>query len=84
MLSTFTVEFVREFISLGTFTQSEVFHVHECWPGALTMEALQLLIRHCPLLNRIEGMRFCPRVRHLIPELRKQMLRQTFDLVIEN
>jgi hypothetical protein len=84
MVSIFTVEFVREIISLGTFTQLKVFNVQERWPGTLTMKALQLLIRHCPQLKRIEGLINCPRLDNLaIRKLKRQILKQNFDLAIE-
>jgi hypothetical protein len=80
----FTVEFLREVISLGTFKQLEMFRVAERAPGALTVEALELLIGHCPLLKRIEGLKYCPNLnRHLINDLRRQILEQNLDLLIE-
>jgi hypothetical protein len=80
----FTVEFVKEVTSLGAFTRLEVFHIEECWPGALTMEALQLLIRHCPRLKRIEGLVNCPRLdKRDITELKRQISEQNYDLVID-
>jgi hypothetical protein len=83
-VSIFTVEFVREIISLGTFTQLKAFHVKESKPGTLTMEALQLLIRHCPLLQRIKSRIHWPRVDRLdICELQRQMLEKNFEFVIE-
>jgi hypothetical protein len=82
--SVFTVEFVKETISLGTFTRLEVFEIVECWPGALNMEALQLLIRHCPRLKRIAGRRYWPRLNNSdIKELKRQIAEQNYDLVIE-
>jgi hypothetical protein len=83
-INIFTVEFLREVISLGTFKQLETFRVAECAPGALTVEALELLIGHCPLLKRIEGLGHCPNLnRHLIDDLKRGILKQNFDLVIE-
>jgi hypothetical protein len=79
----FTVEFVREIISLDTFKQLEVFHIEECSPGALTMKALQRLIGHCPLLRRIEGLERCPNLNPRVHELMRQISEQNFDLVIE-
>jgi hypothetical protein len=80
----FTVEFVREIIRLGAFTRLEVFKIHESSPGALTMEALQLLIRHCPRLKRIEGLGYCPRLNDGdIRELKRQIAEQNYDLSIE-
>jgi hypothetical protein len=82
--SIFTVELVREIIRLGTFTRLEAFHIEECWPGALTMEALQLLIGHSPRLKRIERLGHCRRLdKHDISELKRQISQQNYDLVIE-
>jgi hypothetical protein len=52
-LNIFTVEFVREILALGTFTQLKVLILRESFPGSLTMEGLQLLLQHCPHLKRI-------------------------------
>jgi hypothetical protein len=80
----FTGEFVTDIIKLGTLTQLEVLHVEECWPGALTMEVLELLIQHCPLLNRIEGLRKCPRINRLhIRNLKAKLSKQNIDLLIQ-
>jgi hypothetical protein len=84
MISIFTVELVKDIIDLGTFKQLEEFRVEECLPGALTVEALQLLIRHCPLLKRLEGLAIWPLFpKYLIDEMKHQLLKQNVDLVIE-
>jgi hypothetical protein len=84
MICIFTVEFIREIIRLGTFKQLEVFHIEEIWAGVLTMEALQLLLQHCPLLKRIEGLGYCRSVNKLlIRKLKRQILKGNFDLVVE-
>jgi hypothetical protein len=81
----FTVEYLREVINQGTFQQLEVFRVMERAPGALTVEGLDLLIGHCPLLKRIEGLRSCPKLDiYRVLNLREKILQQNFDLVIEN
>jgi hypothetical protein len=83
-VNVFTVEFLREIKNLGTFKQLEVFRVAEHAPGALTMEALELLIGYCPLLKRIEGLRHCPKLnRQLIYGLKREILKLNFDLLIE-
>jgi hypothetical protein len=80
----FTVEFLMEVICLGTLKKLEVFHVEESSPGALTVEALELLIGHCQLLKRIEGLSHCPNLnRSHIYDLKSQVLNQNFDLLIE-
>jgi hypothetical protein len=79
----FTDEFVKEIVSLGTFKQLEVFHIVEYWPGALTMEALQLLIQHCPRLKRIEGLSSCQLLTGpLVEKLKRKILKQNLDLEI--
>jgi hypothetical protein len=83
-ISIFTVEFVREILILGTFTQLEVLHVEESSTGALTVEALQLLIRHCPHLKRIEGLRSCSLLHTFdVAKLKHGLLLQNFDLEIK-
>jgi hypothetical protein len=61
-----------------------VFHIEEYWPGALTMEVLQLLLGHSPRLKRIEGLGYYKRLdnRHII-ELKRQISEQNYDLEIE-
>jgi hypothetical protein len=83
-VSVFTDELVREIVRLGTLTQLEVLHIEECPLGALTEEGLQLLIRHCPLLKRIEGLSRAPNLKDcFIKHLNIQMLEQNFDLVFK-
>jgi hypothetical protein len=80
----FTVGFLREIISLGTFKQLEVFRIAECPPGALTMKALELLIGHCPLLKCIEELGHCPKLDIFdMYDLKYEIWKQNFDLVIE-
>jgi hypothetical protein len=79
----FTDEFVNEIVRLGTFKRLEVFHICEYGSGDLTMEALQLLIRHCPRLKRIEWLSRCRRVTgSRFEELKRQILQQNLDLEI--
>jgi hypothetical protein len=81
----FTVDFVREILTLGTFKQLEVLQLKEELPGAVTIEALRMLIGHCPLLQCIKGMRSCPRFNsHLIRQLKDEIKSQNFDLEIED
>jgi hypothetical protein len=81
----FTVEFLTEIMSLGTFKQLKVFRVMESVPGAINMAALKLLIGHCPLLKSIAGLSHCPNLnRRLIDELKDEILEQNFDLLIED
>jgi hypothetical protein len=83
-VNVFTNEFVGEIISLGTLTKLEVFHIEEFSPSALTEEGLLLLIRHCPLLKRIDGLRWCPRLSDsFIRHLNIGISEQNFDLVLQ-
>jgi hypothetical protein len=83
-VNVFTDEFVRQIISLGTLTKLEVLHIQELWPGALTEEGLQLLIRHCPLLKRIEGLGYSAHFNYsLIEQVNIQMFEQNYDLVLQ-
>jgi hypothetical protein len=79
----FTDEFVNEIVRLGTFKHLALFDIQEYSTGALSMEAIQLLIQHCPRLKRIEGLSSCPQLTGLhIEELKRQILQQNFDLEI--
>jgi hypothetical protein len=78
----FTAEFVKDIISLGNMTQLEVFHIRSIDQAPITMEAVQLLLQHCSLLKRIEGLAESLD-GNLIANLERQMLEQNFDLVIE-
>jgi hypothetical protein len=83
-ISIFTLEFVREIIDLGTLQQLQVFDVSEFRPGALTMEALELLMEHCPLLKLIKGLTYCPNInKSTLEEVNRQLLELNFDIVIE-
>jgi hypothetical protein len=76
---------VREIENLGTFAQLEVLHIEERLPGALTMASVRLLIQHCALLKRIEGLRKC---RHfnafLIEQLKREITSHNLDLEIKD
>jgi hypothetical protein len=83
--SIFTFDFVREIIKLGTFKKLEVLMLYEDFPGAVTMEGLRMLLRHCPFLKRIKGVRCCKRLDfNLINELKDEIKSQNFDLEIED
>jgi hypothetical protein len=83
-ISTFTAEFVRDIISLGNLTQLEVFHIRSIDQSPITMEAVQLLLQHCSLLKRIEGLaKSLSLDGNLIVNLEREILEQNFDLAIE-
>jgi hypothetical protein len=50
-INIFTVDFVRKIITLGTFKQLVVLELQEHGRGALTIEALRMLIGHCPFFG---------------------------------
>jgi hypothetical protein len=80
----FNVKFVKEIRTLGTLTQLEVLHLREYSPWALTVEALQLLIRYCPHLKRIERLGWCPLLdTYDVINLKHEVLVQNLDLEIE-
>jgi hypothetical protein len=52
--SSFTVKLVAEISNIGTYKQLEILCVNEDWREDIDVKALELLIRHCALLKRIE------------------------------
>jgi hypothetical protein len=84
-INIFTVDFVREIITLGTFKQLKLLQLKEHGRGALTIEALRMLIGHCPFLDYIAGLRSCPRLSsYVIMQLRDEIKSRNFDLEIRN
>jgi hypothetical protein len=80
-INIFTVEFTREVVRSGTLANLEELCAMEYGPGALTMEALELLIKHCSHLKRIEGLRNCSLIdTNDIEELKRRLLVQNLDL----
>jgi hypothetical protein len=85
VIGIFTVDFVREIRNLGTFKQLEIFHVEEICPGALNMDAVQLLIHQSPLLKRIEIVGRCRHFhRDAFGELKRQIVLQNLDLKLKH
>ncbi|PNF28291.1 hypothetical protein B7P43_G05442, partial [Cryptotermes secundus] len=83
LINIFTVEFMREVIRSGTLAYLEDIWLHERWPGALTMEALELLIEHCSYLKSIKDLRTCIQIPvRFIEELKCRLLVQNFYLEI--
>jgi hypothetical protein len=79
-VNVFTVEFMREVVRNGTFANLEMFWVRENHPGALTLEALELLIHNCSHLKKII-LRSCPLLNpNDIQELECRILAQNLDL----
>jgi hypothetical protein len=84
-VSIFTPDFVKEIVKLDAFAQLKVLHVEERLAGVLTMDSLQLLIQHCPLLERIEGLKKCPHFNSLlIEQFKRHIISQNFDLEIKD
>jgi hypothetical protein len=75
---------MREVVSSGTLANLEEFCVNEYPPGALTMEALELLINHCPHLKTIEGLRNCPLLKPYVTQrLKRRISAQNLDVQIK-
>jgi hypothetical protein len=80
-MSSFTVEFVREVLNLGTYRELEVLRVQEIEPHLINEKALELLIGHCPLLKRIELVGSgASGAEYVFGNLKRQILLQNFDL----
>jgi hypothetical protein len=79
----FTVSFMKEVARSGTLAKLEDICIKEFWPGALTIEALELLIEHCSHLKSIKGLESCHQIPvNSIGELKRLLLEQNFDLEI--
>jgi hypothetical protein len=75
---------MREVVRSGTLANLEKICVRETQPGALTTEALELLIKHSPHLKTIGGLTDCPLLSpDDIQELKRRILAQNLDLQIE-
>jgi hypothetical protein len=80
----YTLDVMRDTLRRGTFTYLENFHIIEREEGALTMEAIELLIENCPYLKSIQFLITCPHLNPgLIRELKTRILRRNLDLEIE-
>jgi hypothetical protein len=76
-----TVEFVKEIINLGTYKQLEILRVDEHSGGYISVNALELLIRHCPLLKRIETVGWCWHFHgDVLCEFKRLIVLENFDL----
>ncbi|PNF26614.1 hypothetical protein B7P43_G11347 [Cryptotermes secundus] len=83
LVNIFTVEFMREVVRTGTLADLEDIAVYECEPHAMTVEALELLIKHCSHLKRIKCIETCRLIPvSFIEELKLRLLVQNFDLEI--
>jgi hypothetical protein len=84
-INVFTVDFVRDVMALGTLKQLEVLELKEVHSGDLTMEAIHILIEHCPFLKRIKGLRTWSDLNpELIRQLEDEIKYRNFDLEIED
>jgi hypothetical protein len=84
-INIFTVHFVKEILKLGTLQELEVLQLQEYFPGAVTIEALRMLIGHCTFLECIAGLRRCPRLNpQLINLLKEEIKSNNFHLEIED
>jgi hypothetical protein len=80
--SSFTVEFVKDILNLGTYKQLKILRLEERTCHIINVAALQLLIPHCPLLKRIELV-----VRRILggdvfEELKRQIVLQNVVLTV--
>jgi hypothetical protein len=83
-INVFTVKFIRKCVRSGTLANLEEICIKEFQNGALTMKALELLIKHCRHLKTIEGLRHCPLLSpDDIQELKRHISAQKFDLQIK-
>jgi hypothetical protein len=74
---------VSEIIAFDNFANLEEFYIRETGYGALTMEAVNMLIEGCPQLKIIEGLRTCPHLNPVfIRELRRKLLADNLDIQI--
>jgi hypothetical protein len=72
---------MREILNLGTYKQLELVHIQEPSHDYIDVNALDLLIRHCPLLKRIEvvGRRSFFH-GDVFGKLKRQILLKNFDI----
>jgi hypothetical protein len=83
-INVFTVKFIRKCVRSGTLANLEEICVRKYPPGTLNMEALELLIKHCPHLKTIEGLGHYPLSnKNVIEELKRRILAQNLDLQIK-
>jgi hypothetical protein len=82
--SSFTVEFVRGVLNLGTYKELEALRIQENEPHLINEKALELLIGHCPLLKRIELVGSgVSGEEYAFGKLKRQILVQNFDLKLK-
>jgi hypothetical protein len=80
-----TVEFVREVMALGTLKKLELLELTNVTSGNSVMEAIRMLIEHCPFLKRIKGLRGWSYLNpELIRQLEDEIKSRNFDLEIED
>jgi hypothetical protein len=83
-INVFTVDFMEELARSGALANLEEFCVSEFLPGALTMQALLPLMKNCPHLKTIEGLRYCPLLsENFIQEFKRWILAHNLDLQIK-
>jgi hypothetical protein len=81
----FTVEFMREVLNSGVFANLEVFEILQNEPGALPMEAVELLIERCSHLKIIRGLGTCKQIKSsFILELKYRLLVRNLDLEMKD
>jgi hypothetical protein len=79
----FTEEFMKDVIRLGTLANLEECHIYETPEGALTLNVLQQLFRHCPHLKAFGHIAHLRRLNALnVEHLRRELSEQNFDIDI--
>jgi hypothetical protein len=82
-INIFTVDAMRDTLRRGTFTYLENFYIQETGHGALTIEAVDLLIEHCSYLKKLAYLGSCPLLNpDLIIQLKNRILLRNLDLEI--
>jgi hypothetical protein len=67
----------------GAFANLEELYIRELWCRALNLGALEVLIKHCPLLKIIEILTYPHLNTDVIQELKRLILAQNLDLQIK-
>jgi hypothetical protein len=74
---------MREVVRSGTLADLEEIAVCEFGPYAMTVETLELLIKHCLHLKSIKGFEFWEEIPSgCIMGIKRRLLEQNFDLEI--
>jgi hypothetical protein len=78
-ISCFNVQIMQDILNLGTYKQLEILRVDQKARDDIDVDALQMLIAHCPLLKRIE-LEESKLVLDDFGEIKRKIELQNFDL----